>query len=509
MKISSKKKKAKFFFSALLILIIILPHILFSNGNKDKNAISALQTITQNELLSIVKYLSSWEISGRLPGSEGYDKAAHFVAEYFKLLKLKPVAGNGYYQHLHVEYNHIDAPVTLALVVNDSIVKNFELGKNFVCRGFTGSSNFIAPVVFCGYGVTSTENNYDDYAGIDVHDKVVLIFKPAPKWKPNSASWGNLGFPRVKTTNAYKHGAVGVLFVSHPKDWQTAIIGSVFHGPGTQIENVPQLHIDISAANEFLKKRKKSVSDLQKLIDSTKTPASFNLNVLAKINVKAKYEKEKATKNVIGFLEGNDPLLKEEIVIVGAHLDHVGMQAGKIYFPGANDNASGVACVLQIAKVFAHNKIKPKRSILFIAFASEEQGLFGSNKYISSPLFPLEKTVAMINFDCVGIGDSIRVSGGKDFPKLFQMAYQHRRKFNLLSSKTGRGGGADANPFHKAKIPNLYFVTTNGYQYLHQTNDTVETLNGKLLESVAKLGYLTVWNIANGDYKRERFTTTD
>jgi len=447
-----------------------------------------------------VRHLASPELEGRLCGSQGYNEAAQYVGDYFKSIGLKDIAEDSYFQHLLVEYNQIDAPINFALMDNKSIVKKYELGKHYVCRGFTGSGNFTAPVVFCGYGVSSPQQGYDDYAGIDVREKVVLIFKPAPRWKINDSDFNEFGWPRVKTKIAADFGAIGVLFVSHPKDWQTDIIGSVYHGPGDHLGNFPQLHIDMAVADEILAITGENLINLQRSIDSTKTPASRDLKINVNIEVHARYTREKDTQNVIGFLEGSDPELKNELIIVGAHLDHVGQQAGLIYFPGANDNASGVACVMTLAKAFALSSVKPKRSILFITFASEEQGLYGATFYAENPLLPLEKTIAMLNLDCVGIGDSIRVNGGKDFPGLFSTVQSHKDSFQLLSNKSGSGGGADANPFHQGNIPNLYFVTTNGYQHLHQTSDTVDTLNGELLEQVARLAYLTIRDLANDGF---------
>ncbi|MFA7228759.1 MAG: M20/M25/M40 family metallo-hydrolase [Melioribacteraceae bacterium] len=216
------------------------------------------------------------------------------------------------------------------------------------------------------------------------------------------------------------------------------------------------------------------------------------------IEVHTKYEKEKEVVNVAAILEGSDPELKNEYLIIGAHLDHVGGQAGKIFFPGANDNASGSAALLQIARAFASTKERPKRSVAFVFFASEEQGLYGAKFFSDNLPFPKEKVRAMINMDCIGYGDSIQVGGGKSAPGLWDIAKQSDLENDkLLVAGTWSGGGADAEPFFQKGIPTLYFVTTNSYKHLHMLTDTPETLNQNLFGSITRLAFRTALKISN------------
>jgi Zn-dependent M28 family amino/carboxypeptidase len=207
--------------------------------------------------------------------------------------------------------------------------------------------------------------------------------------------------------------------------------------------------------------------------------------------------------NVVAMIEGSYAKLKEEFVIVGAHLDHVGSQAG-LLFPGANDNASGSAAVLEIAEAFVKGGVQPKRSVVFVLFASEEQGLCGAKHFVESWKKGYDKITAMINLDCVGYGDSIQVGNGKSAPELWKIANQiDETSFNSMVDRTWSGGGADATPFHEKGIPCLYFVTTNSYDHLHLPTDKVETLNPVLYEKVVRLAHLTVLEVANGNYERE------
>jgi Zn-dependent M28 family amino/carboxypeptidase len=209
--------------------------------------------------------------------------------------------------------------------------------------------------------------------------------------------------------------------------------------------------------------------------------------------------------NVVGMIEGSDNKLKNEYVILGAHLDHVGSQAG-LLFPGANDNASGSAAVLELAKAFVKGGVKPKRSVVFVLFAGEEQGLNGSKYFVDNWKKGYNKITAMINLDCVGYGDSIQVGNGKSVPDLWKIAKDlDEISFNSMISRTWAGGGADATPFFENGIPCLYFVTTNSYDYLHLPGDKEETLNPDLFEKVVKLALLTAVEVANGNYQREFF----
>jgi hypothetical protein len=463
---------------------------------------SGLESIKSDELLRTVKILASAEFDGRLPGSEGYNKAAQFAADKFYELGLWYAGDEQYFQYLNVEYNKIESPAIFKTIVDDDTV-NGVIGKDFILRGFTGSNSFTLPVVFCGYGTSRPELHYDDYAGVNVKNKIVMVFKQNPKWKNDDKDWGT-NYPREKSLVARKHGAKGILFLSLPNDEKPQpLIGSVMHGEGEQPVDFPQLHISLNAANRLLSRTGFSISDCQTKIDEKKKPLSMNLTTKAHIEVNASYEKNARTMNVVAMLEGSDPKLKEEYVFIGAHLDHVGSQAG-LLFPGANDNASGSAGVLEIAEAFIKGGIEPKRSVIFVLFASEEQGLNGSKHFVESWKKGYDKIIAMINLDSIGYGDSIQVGNGKSSPDLWSLARKiDKENFNLVVEDTWSGGGADLTPFYEKDIPGLYFVSKYSYEHLHLPTDTPETLNPELYASIVKLTYLTAREIADGDYHKE------
>lgn len=462
-----------------------------------------IEFIKADNLMKTVGFLASPELKGRLAGSEGYYKAAEFIADEFKSIGLKPAGNDGYYQTFTTEYNEITAPCTFALINKDGLAKIFKLGGDYVCRGFTGSGKAETEVVFTGYGFSDAENNFDEYADLDVKGKIVMMFKQTPDWKFGDKAWNQS--LRYRGALALERGAVGVIFVSKPNDKNPQKpIGSVMDGEGEYLANLPMIHAGISAADEILNGTGKNLKELQTEIDNARKPASLNTNSKVLLEVTAKYTKDRKTMNVAGILEGSDPVLKDEYVIVGAHLDHAGSQADEIYFPGANDNASGSASVLEIARTFVKAGVRPKRSVLFILFSNEESGLQGANYYCNNPLVPVEKTVAMLNNDCIASGDSIQIGNGRSAPELWQIT----RSLDSLYTKsmimrTWNGGGADATPFHQMKIPCLYFVTYFSYAHLHLQSDKPETLNRNLFERICKLAYMTAYEISNGNYSRE------
>ena len=458
--------------------------------------------INKNDLLFTVKLLSSKEFGGRLSGSEGYDKASEFARQIFKTNSLKDILHTNFYQHLNIEYNEILKPNVLNCYSRDG-KDEFKLGADYVYRGFTGSADFKKQTAFVGYGISQPEIGYDDYTDVNVKDKIVIAFKYNPKWKHPNGDWKD-GSPRNKAKMAFEHGAKGIFFVSTPNDKKPQqTIGSILDGEGVQMNDFPSLHISIDAANKFLVESEYNLNYLQTIIDSTKKPFSLELKTEAEIFVKNKYEKEKQTQNIVGLLEGTDEILRNEYVVVGAHLDHVGTQ-GDIYFPGANDNASGSSVILNMIRAINENRIKTKRSIIFVLFASEELGLFGSKYFVENLPIKKNQIVCMLNFDCVGYGDSIQIGGGKSSPKLWEFIHSVDSESNkMMVTNTWPRGGADAEYFFQNEIPTAYFVTTNSYEHLHQVSDKEETLNPKLFEAVANLGLNALIKIANGEYQRE------
>ena len=462
-----------------------------------------LETIRAAGLMRTVEYLASPRLAGRLAGSPGYMAAARELAGRFRRLGLTPGGVDGFFQPLEIEYDEIGA-CRLALVLPDGATRELKLGPDFVARGLTGSGAFAAPVVFAGYGLSVPEKGYDDYAGLDARGKVVLTFKEPPPFRMDSLGWGTSTLPRPKGRTAAAHGALGLLLVSVPNQpHPQKPIGSTLEGEGPQDEHFPRLQVDVPVAQEMVKCAGLDLGALQAAIDSTKQPRSQALGLSARVGVEARYRAKQPSVNVAGRIEGSDPALRDQVLVIGAHLDHVGSQ-GDIYFPGANDNASGAAAVMAIAEAFAHGGPPPKRSVLFVLFSSEESGLDGAKHFVEHPPGPIGRIVAYLNLDCIGVGDSIQVGSGKTSPKLWQLARDlDARGARLSVEETWGGGGADATPFAEKKIPTIYFASKFSYKHLHLPGDTPATLNPRLYEALTRLAYRTAWKVAAGDYPGE------
>ena len=470
---------------------------------------AAIPGIAAESLVKDVRTLASPKFAGRLAGSPGYDEAARWAARRLEKLGLRPGGdGGGYLQGFPLEYNAIES-CRLAIASGGGAPRALAIPADFTCRGFTGSGNVSAPVVFAGFGLSLPERGWDDYAGLDVAGKIVLVFKDPPPFEPPRAAegvkgWGDASLPRPKALNAQAHGAVGLLMVSLPKDGKIGPpIASVLHGPGAHPAAFPQQHVSGAVAEALLAGSGVTLESLAKEIVAAKAPRSRALPSSATMTVAARYRADQPAANVVAILPGGDPELRGEAVVVGAHLDHVGTQEG-VLWPGANDNASGSAALLAVAEAFSRSHRPPRRTLVFVLFAAEEQGLHGSKWFVDHSPYPADRIVAMLNLDCVGHGDALQLGSGKSAPVLWELARSLDADGDRVTiEETWAGGGADATPFHEQGVPTLYFATKKSYTHLHQASDRPETLNPALLEKVARLAFRTARSVSDGAYDRE------
>jgi hypothetical protein len=463
-----------------------------------------LAPITAGDLLNDVRTLAAPGFDGRLPGTAGYDAAASWAAACFARLGLRPGGdAGGWRQDFPTEVNIVRA-ASLALVRGGRVVCDCRPGEDFVCRGFTGSGRVSAPVVFVGYGLSLPELGYDDYAGVDVAGRVVLAFKQPPGWRLAGGGWGDAHLPRPKAAVAAAHGAAAMLLVSLSDSVQGGLpIGSLLEGPGPDVRALPQLHVGLAVAESLFFGSGATLAGVRREIDSTRRPAPRALPGAVAVAVETSYTPDAPTANVVAILPGCDPALAGEAVLITAHLDHVGRQGRELFFPGANDNASGVAAVLALARAFTAEG-PGRRTVVFALFAGEEQGLLGARFHAAHPAVALARTVAMLNLDCVAHGDSVQLGNGRSAPELWALARGLDAAGDRLSvAGTWSGGGADATPFHEGGVPALYFATTHSYTHLHRPSDAPETLNGPLFEGLVRLAYRVAREVADGGYARE------
>jgi Zn-dependent M28 family amino/carboxypeptidase len=263
--------------------------------------------------------------------------------------------------------------------------------------------------------------------------------------------------------------------------------------------NFIYVHVGDSVVKDIFSGTGKVHKEIVDKIDKNMKPQSFNSGKVVTIKMSTSHFPEGKGTNVIGLLKGTDPDLSKEVIIIGAHLDHLGMCYELL--PGANDNASAVAVMMGVAKALAVNKIPLKRTVLFVAFGSEEQGLLGSRAYISSPVLPLEKSI-FLNMDGVGIGNSINGAAGKDYPVLWAFIEEANKKYIHRPLVTGSFSNLgrprlDAAILLRAGVPSLSFSTYGSVNYYHVPQDNLAIIKPEIMEDLAQLLFVSVVGMAN------------
>lgn len=459
------------------------------------------QEISRDNIEKNLKFLSGEELKGRLPGTQGFETASEYCKTIFKNLNFQSFEQcDNFTQIVKIENARIIGPCDFSIIhYKRGRLKHIH-GVQYNFRGFTGSGEKTLETVFCGYGIS--QSDYDDYAKVDVKGKAVILFKGESQIdniKTESFTIRN----RIKT--AVEHGAEAVIFVTTPNNSQSTPIGSMMDGEGEHYTNIPVIQIDLESLELLLEGTEINSQTLFDTIKHTGKPYSLQLLSKIFVNVDAVYHKEIDSYNSIAFLPGTDPELKNEYILITAHIDHVGSQCGVIY-PGANDNASGCVAVLELAKIFSETT--SKRSIIFVLLTAEESGLLGSTYLANNLPVDQKQIVAAFNFDCVASGDSIQIGNGLSSPELYKIAVKSDTQ-NLMVKNTWAGGGADLTAFTDIEIPGLYFVTKYSYTNLHLPTDTYENCNIPLLLSVIELAYRTITKVADGKYVRENPMTNN
>jgi hypothetical protein len=447
--------------------------------------------------------------------------------------------------------------------------RSFQSGMDYMGL-FAAPDSMSAPVVFVGYGIIEKDIAWDEFKNLDVKGKIVMVLSEAPgKDNPNSpfqqkkelkekyfpaapmmfARRGPGGFN--KTQEISKLGAAAILQVQaslKDSDLYKSLAGPrpvnderpIISEPRRQMslpgvtqrmpwEGSPVITITHDMANAILQGTGQKIEDLQKKIDTTLKPASMELpGTRLNIVTTSKSALVRST-NVVCYIEGSDPKLKDEVVIVGAHLDHLGKR-GDYIFNGADDNGSGSVGVMDLARAFATNPEKPKRTVVFALWTGEEEGLLGSRYYVLNPAFPIDKTIAYFNMDMISrpyteqnlsrMARMMNIPLDNEFFKKIKVA-----NFLPVSFSAGAGlgdaiksvdqyvgldlylreagetmdrgmGGSDHSSFASAKVP-WVFVITSMHEDYHQTSDSVEKVSGDMMAKIARLIYLAAYSIAD------------
>jgi hypothetical protein len=497
-------------FAWLSVFVLLLSGLLVAQGGgrqaapadplSEDRLLAVMHGISSGTLFDYVKEMASPRYAGRLTGTATYDASAKWVADLLASWKVKPAGDKGtYYQAFPNPYTLVLPGGSLSLDIKlpngDVIKRPYVFEEEFYPGSTSDSGTVTAEVVYVGFGTTAPELGYDDYAGVDVKGKLVMMEPESPvgpgspeefkKWRPYS-------FHDYKVQNAAKHGAVGLVynyFIVNPncafvKGFAWAAVGKtvwddVFAGTGKTHDAV--------------------VNGIRK----TLRPASFATGKVMTMKNVTEHHPEGVGSNVVAVIEGTDPVLKQEAIVIGAHLDHLGLNP--VLMPGAHDNASGVAVLLGAAQALASSGVPFKRSIVFVIFGAEEQGVKGSEFYVAHPYIPNDKTKAMLNLESVGRGESIGAGSGLNFPQLWDVVdrmnkkYIHRRVTASENANLARPR-QDAAHFLWAGVPTISFGTSGGprlpYASYHTTKDSIEIITPEIMEDLAQLVFLTTVELA-------------
>jgi hypothetical protein len=523
-------------------------------------------TLNPASLHTDIAFLASDKLEGRMSLQPGDEAAERWIAGQFGKAGLDPIAtkANGmptYEQSfglIEFQPDRVNSSVTLTRNGNPTV---WHAPQAF--GAYKHAVNLTAPVVFAGYGITAPELNYDDYKDLDATGKIVLIFDHEPQEDDPQSIFNGTGntryaTSRVKLLNAQAHGALAVVIVPEPNrkhltnaERAARIGGSVTREtplPSQAIEDdeltIPLVTVQDAVAREILGTLKTTPGDLQAKIDADLTPQGLILpDTTLTLHLRNLSESTGHTSNVLGLLRGTDPNLKGETIIISAHHDHDGMAACPAgqdgvdqdgqpipsgakcvqTWHGADDNASGTAGVVALARAFTENGTRPRRSVLFVVFAAEERGLLGSYWMAAHPLRPLATTRAMINFDMIGRDEkpSKQTDGLIDIPadtnnrlNLIGALYSPDYKKVVVQSNNGIGltlddrfdhdavlnvlFRSDQFPFLLHNIPAFWWFTGFHPDYHHIT-DTAEKIDYPKMTKILQLAYVTAWRFANDD----------
>ncbi|MFN8241965.1 MAG: M28 family peptidase [Bacteroidales bacterium] len=489
----------------LVFLILFVSVSWITKGQEDAEArlLKGFHTISSEEMMTWMEKLCSPEFNGRLTGTPEFIASAEWAAGKFREWGIKPGGDNGTYfqwfDHPYTVLNDIGS-VSLDIKLADGsiIKKSYNYPDDFYPGMNSGSGEIKAEVVYVGYGVTAPELNYDDYKGIDVKDKIVLVNRDVPYTNPGNPEykkWVAYCYHQYKLENAVKHGAKGFLYIDG-----ASANPNITYDPSIIVAGIgPQPLADLFAGLGMTN------SDLTSRMIKTLKPASFSMGKTVTIKANTTRHPEGKGCNVIGIIGGSDPVLSKDVIVIGGHLDAVG-KAGKVV-NGALDNASGIVDIMGAAKAMAGSGISLKRTVMFILIGGEENGLLGSKLYVNKPVFPKENTIVYINLDMVGNGTGLAVSGGSPYKGLnsyFERAntkYIHR-PFRAAAPEPGTFFGrprSDGVVFSMAGYRTMSIGTTDGYKkvYYHLPGDDPDAVTIEIMEDVAKMIYLALTEMAN------------
>lgn len=461
-------------------------------------------SINASDIQSIISILASDSLEGRKPGTAGGDKAASFIRAQLLANDIKLVGNDGYQKFDLI--TEAKAGPNNSLNFNNQPFKN---GVDFTPLAWSANASTDAGLVFVGFGfqIKSDSLKWDDYEGMDVKGKWVLVMRGDPEPDKQDSKFVPFANDRDKAVTAKDMGAIGIVFVSPEGMDKDDRLPAMFYDKSSSTAGIPAIQIKRELANQLLAPNK-TIQELEVQLKQTLKPASFFAEGKLHVTTEVIFEKIE-TYNIIGLIEGTDPQLKNEYVVIGAHYDHLGMGgpgSGSrnpdtvAVHNGADDNASGVAGILELAAKLKSNQKNLKRSIVVVAFGAEESGIIGSRFFVDNPPVPKKQLIAMLNFDMIGRLNpqtkSISIGGTGTSVEAEGILNTILDGSNLKASYSPEGyGPSDHASFYGADIPVFYFNTGVHTDY-HTPADDTDKINFEGAAAVTNLAYELVMKIA-------------
>jgi Zn-dependent M28 family amino/carboxypeptidase len=521
---------------SVIVSMTIIPYISLSQKGG-----SGVSKINSGDLEAYVSFLASPSMKGRSDGEPELDITVNYLASQAKLLGLKPANGTSYLQPYSIMQKSID-PKKSMIKIFSSGMDSVKLTEPMIQLFPAGASDFEieGEVAFAGYGIKADKYNYNDLENIKPEGKILLLMNRSPlsedgtRYLFEEPIWSSFMSIQAKLTGLLFSKAKAILIVSDPKSGFSSIaqqypgianeLGSSKYLKGSKplIFDMPAMpkiiFVHRSVADELLKGTGLTLDELQKSIDSNLKSQSFLIpGKRVKITETSKTE-EVILHNVAAWIEGSDPLLKKEFIIYSGHADHIGGEGDQVN-PGADDDASGCAAILEIAQAFQSLEKKPLRSLLFLWVTGEEIGLFGSQSYVNNPLIPLENTVADLNIDMIGrekgVADTTDENPMTGKTGVFVITCNQSKELVAIAdeidkespiemdySLSGRShplqlfSRSDHYNFVKKDIPVLFFTTGLHTDY-HKPSDTADKIDYEKVELISKAVYEIGYRVAN------------
>jgi hypothetical protein len=558
----------------LALVLAFLATVPVTNGvaSPPPEARPTADAITAANLETHLRFLASEAMQGRETATPQFEIASDYAASILKLAGVEPAGDfldadkkqRDYFQTFDVaEVTPVSQSLVLEVRDGETVTRRtYEANVDFTATGSVTIER-TAPLVFAGYGFNVQDANWNDYEGLDLRGKIAVVLDGAPGYG-NDASWfykpenRRRYFGRFasifKSSAAAEAGAAALVIVPNPRgespftrdlaenrpSRDSSFARNVRNLPARRemtlagdeggsihggFGGVPTVRVSERVSGHLFDGAADDAASIQKKIDDQMKPQRLDLPA-RRLTIDVKVDSRiLVTRNVIGMISGSDPALTSEAVMIGAHLDHDGARGGYVWH-GADDNGSGSAAVLEIARAFAANKVRPKRTLIFALWSGEEKGLLGSKWYVDHPTVAIDKTITYINLDMIGRdgdpasgGDPhggppkkpdpnapkidptnwMSVEGSELYPALQTATESQNRTVGLtLTYKPGAIQFAASDHLHFARrgVPIISYFD-GGHEDYHQPTDTVDKINFKKMEKVARLCYLTLLELAN------------